>query len=162
MKRVGETARAWVFAVNERERDFLVAVLQAYPAVPPDYQPLSRESADRLSPEDEALLHEALREHRAGLRSRIRRWLGRGARFRPVGEEWQFKLVKADLNWMLQALNDVRVGYWIQLGSPEDIHDPFELLQKDPAALFHMEAAGLFEMQFLQATHGDDSFEETG
>ncbi len=151
MRRVGANKRAWVFALSERERDFLVAVLQAYPAVPHDHQPLSRHSTDRLSPDDEVLLREALLEHRAGGKARLRRWLKAGKRFRPVGDEWHFSLARADLEWMLQVLNDVRVGNWLQLGSPEEVHDPIALLRRDPAAFFRMEAAGLFEMQLLEA-----------
>ncbi len=149
MRLARATARAWTLALSDRERDFLVAVLQAYPAVPPEYQPLSRQSADRLSPEDQQLLSEALAEHRSENQSRLRRWLRAGARFRPVDQEWQFNLSRADFDWMLQVLNDVRVGNWLQLGAPEDVHDPSCLLEKDPAALFLMEAAGMFQMEFL-------------
>jgi len=154
MRRVASNARSWVFGLNERERDFLVAVLQAYPAVPHDYQPLSRESADRLSPEDEALLRDALLEHRAGGKTKVHRWLKGGARFRRADDEWRFSLARTDFEWMMQVLNDVRVGNWLRLGSPDDVHDPIELLQRDPAAFFHMEAAGLFEMQLLEAVQG--------
>jgi hypothetical protein len=156
MRRVDVTSRSWVFALSEKERDFLVAVLQAYPAVPEGYQALSRESAERLSAEDRSLLTEALLEHRAGCRAKVRRWLKGGARFRQVDDTWQFRLAKNDFNWMMQILNDVRVGNWIDLGSPDEVHNPTELLQKDPAAFFHMEAAGMFQMQFLEATRAEE------
>lgn len=151
MRQVAVNTRSWVFALSERERDFLVSVLQAYPALPRDYQPLSRESADRLGDEDRALLEESLLEHRAGCRSKVRRWLKGGARFRQQQGEWHFALSKTDFNWMMQVLNDVRVGHWLQLGSPDDIHNPIELLHRDPSAFFHMEAAGMFQMEFLAA-----------
>jgi hypothetical protein len=32
-----------------------------------------------------------------------------------------------------------------------------DLLQKDPVAVFHMEAAGLFQMQFLEGIQGADN-----
>lgn len=156
MRRVAANSRSWVFALNERERDFLVAVLHAYPAVPHNYQPLTRESAGCLSPEDEVLLHDALLEHRTGSKAKVRRWLKGGTRFRQIGDEWHFSLARTDLQWMLQVLNDVRVGNWLQLGSPEEVHDPIALLQKDPAAFFRMEAAGLFEVQLLEAVQGPD------
>jgi hypothetical protein len=156
MRRVGSNARSWVFTLTEKERDFLVAVLQAYPAIPTGYQPLSRESAGRLSHEDQQLLGEALLEHRGGSRTKVRRWLKGGARFRQVDDAWQFRLARNDFDWMMQILNDVRVGNWIELGSPDDIHEPIELLEKDPAAFFHMEAAGMFQMQFLEAVREPD------
>jgi len=151
MRRVKTTTKSWAFAVSERERDFLIAVLRAYPAIPDDYQTLSRESADRLSPEDTELLHESLNEQRRAHKAKVRRWLKAGARFQPVDDEWHFRLARTDLDWILQVLNDVRVGHWLQLGSPDDIHNPIELLQKDPAAFFHMEAAGMFQMELLGA-----------
>jgi len=156
MRQVSSNARSWVFALTERERDFLVAVLQAYPSVPHDHQSLSRESADRLSADDHALLSEALLEHRAGSKSKVRRWLKGGARFRQSEDQWQFSLARGDFDWMLQILNDVRVGNWIELGSPDDVHDPIELLQKDPAAFFYMEAAGMFQMQFMEVVRQMD------
>jgi hypothetical protein len=160
MRPIAANARSWVFVMNERERDFLIAVLKAYPAVPHDYQPLSRQSAERLSAEDQQLLHEALLEHRAGSKAKVRRWLKGGARFRKCDDGWQFSLAKRDFDWMLQVLNDVRVGNWLELGSPDDVHNPIELLQQDPAAFFHMEAAGMFQMQLLEAVRWADG--ETG
>jgi hypothetical protein len=133
-----------------------LAVLEAYPVMPAGYQSLTRNSGDRLSDEDEALLQQALVEHRADNRQRIHRWLKGGRRFQSAGGDWQFNLVKTDFNWMLQVLNDVRVGSWLQLGSPNEVHNPVELLHKDPVALFHMEAAGLFEMYFLEAVQESD------
>jgi len=154
MRQVKTSARSWVFALSLRERAFFIAVLQAYPAVPQSHQPLSRESADRLSPEDEHLLHEALAQHRKENQAKVRRWLKGGARFKRVEEEFHFSLARTDYNWMLQVLNDVRVGNWIALGSPEEIHNPVELLQRDAAAFFHMEAAGMFQMELLQLING--------
>lgn len=151
MRQVAANARSWVFALTDKERDFLVAVLRAYPSIPQDYPLLSRESADRLSAEDQALLGEALLEHRGGSKAKVGRWLRGGARFRRVDGAWQFSLARGDFDWMMQVLNDVRVGNWIELGSPDDVHDPVELLRKDPAAFFYMEAAGMFQMQLLEA-----------
>lgn len=156
MRQVSATSKSRAFVLTERERDYFVAVLNAYPVVPQDYQPLSCESADRLSPEDEELLRESLLEHRGGSKARVRSWLRGGARFRQVEDGWQFRLTHLDFNWMMQVLNDVRVGNWLQLGSPDDVHDPIELLNRDPSAFFHMEAAGMFQMQFLEATQSDN------
>jgi hypothetical protein len=40
------------------------------------------------------------------------------------------------------------------------VHNPIELLHRNPAAFFHMEAAGMFQMQLLEAVREADS--ETG
>jgi len=159
MKLVKSTAKFWTFTLNERERDFLIAVLRSYPAIPDHHQTLSRESRDWIKPEDEQLLHEALLEQRTSHKAKLGRWLKGRARFKQVEDRWHFSLAKADFDWMLQVLNDVRVGNWIQLGSPDDVHNPIEMLQKDPAAFFHMEAAGMFQMEFLRAVEGTSGTE---
>jgi len=155
MRLVKTTPTSRIFALDERERAFFLAVLQAYPAVPDARQPLSRESADHLQPEDEHLLHQALAEHRQGNVSKVRRWLNGGARLKQAAGEWHFSLSRKDFNWLLQVLNDVRVGHWIQLGAPDDVRDPDELLRKDPTAFFHMEAAGMFQMELLRLATND-------
>ena len=155
MRLVSTTPTASVFSLNDQERVFFLAVLQSYPAVPDARQPLSRESSDHLDPGDECLLHEALSEHRQGNSAKIRRWLNGGSRLKPAEGEWHFRLARKDFNWLLQVLNDVRVGHWVQLGSPDDVHDPLALLRKDPTAFFHMEAAGMFQMELLRLATGD-------
>lgn len=158
MKRLGSSAEAWTFGVDEREREFLETVLESFPCVPSDYQPLSREGGDAVAAEDTAMLQEAMMEHQAEGKARVHRWLGDGERFQREreGEGWTFQLAKSDFDWMMQVLNDVRVGNWLRLGAPEDIHNPVEVLRKDPAAFFRMEAAGLFQVQFLEAVQGTD------
>jgi hypothetical protein len=155
MRLVSTTPTSRVFALNEKERVFFLGVLRSYPAVPDARQPLSRGSADHLDPGDEHLLHEALAEHRKGNSAKIRRWLNGGSRLKAAGGEWHFSLARKDFDWLLQVLNDVRVGHWIQLGSPDDVHDPLALLRKDPTAFIHMEAAGMFQMELLRLAKGD-------
>ena len=58
----------------------------------------------------------------------------------------------SELEWLLQVLNDIRVGSWIILGSPEQW---FEAATPQTAPhLWAMELAGAFEMAFLPAVEG--------
>ena len=60
-------------------------------------------------------------------------------------------LTPSELEWLLQILNDVRVGSWIILGSPEQAME-FKLLNEKTAADFWaMEMSGQFQMRFLEA-----------
>ena len=53
---------------------------------------------------------------------------------------------------VLQVLNDVRVGSWIALGSPEVLYDEnIPLNDKPTPHLQSMEIAGAFEMIFLNS-----------
>jgi hypothetical protein len=59
---------------------------------------------------------------------------------------------RSEIEWLLQVLNDVRVGCWLELGSPAE---PVEIKpEMDPQTirqLLVMDAAGFFEMNFLHA-----------
>jgi len=151
MRRISATARVWRFALSAGEKQAFDGVLQSYPAVPPAHQPLSRESADALREEDRRLLDEALEEQRQAHRERLQRWRRRPARLRRAGKGWQLEISIKDLEWLLQVLNDVRVGHWVKLGSPESLENPIPLAVKDANSLILMELAGMFQMALLEA-----------
>lgn len=153
MRKVRSSDKSWTFALAPREQEFLLAVLRAYPVTPKSHHQLSRDSAEDIDPEDQRLLEEAIAEQRAGNKFRVQRWLA-GNRLRKVEDEWEFDLATNELDWLLQVFNDVRVGYWVQLGEPGDLSNPIDLLQKNPAAFFFMEAAGMFQMQLLETLYG--------
>jgi hypothetical protein len=58
------------------------------------------------------------------------------------------------MEWLLQVFNDIRVGSWVLLGSPEDNIEA-ALVDADSARIFwDMEMAGNFQMQLLAALEG--------
>ena len=60
-----------------------------------------------------------------------------------------------EIEWLLQVLNDVRVGSWIALGSPDPEQDKKIVYHKDMLPHFQMmELAGAFETVFLDALTG--------
>ena len=63
---------------------------------------------------------------------------------------------RADLEWLLQVVNDVRIGCWLALGSPG--YETKKKIPTDKESLRHamfMEIAGGFEMFFLGVINGD-------
>jgi len=63
----------------------------------------------------------------------------------------RLSLSPSELEWLLKILNDVRVGSWIILGSPEQGME-FKLLNEKTAPDFWaMEMSGQFQMRFLEA-----------
>ena len=52
------------------------------------------------------------------------------------------------MDWVLQVLNDVRVGSWVLLGSPEEL--AMDLNEKTAPHFRAMEMAGYFQAQFLR------------
>jgi hypothetical protein len=61
-------------------------------------------------------------------------------------------LERADTEWLPQVLNDIRVGHWLRLGSPEpgDLN-PLNLGLKHLPIWLAMEMSGSFQMSILAA-----------
>jgi hypothetical protein len=61
----------------------------------------------------------------------------------------RLSLSPAEAEWFMQVLNDIRVGSWILLGSPDG--KPLELTPEKAPHFVAMERAGYFQMQLLAA-----------
>ena len=153
MKLIQATTNQMVFHLGQREERLLAQVLNLYPCMPPAHQKLSK--AGRL-PEPEAnqrLLDEALAEHRAENKKQLQALLSDRRRFEHTETGARLSLSPAQVDWVLQMLNDVRVGSWILLGSPEQM--AVDLNETTAPHFRAMEMAGYFQAQFLQALGGD-------
>jgi hypothetical protein len=138
------------FQLTSREKDLLLHVLGLYPRIPPGYQKLSRKGV----PEDsnQRLLDEALAETRAHHQKELKALLSDPQRLKPDSRDWRLTLSSADVDWLLQVLNDIRVGSWIRLGSPDT---PLKVLDTQTAPdIWAMEMAGAFQMHFLELLDG--------
>jgi hypothetical protein len=144
-----------VFQLAPVEKAALLEVLKRYPCVPPAHHRLTRREATDPDAEKQRLLDEALAEQRAANQRQLRALLQHPETFRRVESHWQFTLRHGEFEWLLQVLNDVRVGSWLALGSPEELP---RSLPDDPQTAPHavmMELAGLFQMTLLEAIeHG--------
>ena|SRR6187455_2953368 len=72
------------------------------------------------------LLEKALLEQRRKLREEANRVLanqGELAIDQEFNEYWDLTLSEAEIEWTLQMLNDVRIGFWTDLGCPNPTHD---------------------------------------
>jgi hypothetical protein len=134
---------------GQRETKLFLELLKLYPRIPPGHQKLSR-GAKLPEPEaNQRLLDDALAEQRAENQQRVQALLADPKRFAPVKEGCRVSLSAVDLEWLLQVFNDIRIGSWVRLGSPEE---PLTRLNPGTAPNFWaMEGAGYFEMQFLEA-----------
>lgn len=134
------------FQLVAREKDLLLRVLQLYPRIPPGHQLLSK-SGGKEDP-NQRLLDEALQETRSQITKELKCLMADPKKLWRVEGSWRLKLSSTDMEWLLQILNDVRVGSWIRLGSPES---PWRGLNTETAADFWaMEMAGAFQMRFLE------------
>jgi hypothetical protein len=76
-------------------------------------------------------------------------------RFQEIESGFRFALSAPEIEWLLQVLNDVRVGSWIGLGSPDtEKGGKIPLTEETAPLLWVMEMAGSFEMVLLDALSG--------
>ena len=144
----------FVVQLGQQEEDLLLEVLKLYPCIPPAHHRVSRSGQAPQSRECQRLLDEALAEQRAENKRQLRTLLSDSRRVRRSNSGCQITLSAAELEWLLQILNDVRVGSWLLLGAPEERID-LNLMNKDNAPHFWaMELSGHFQMHLLEALHG--------
>ena len=113
MKLVRASHSQFQFQLGKREKVFLAETLKHYPCIPSAHQRLSR--SGKL-PEPEAnqhLLDEALAEQRAENKKKVLAFLARSERFTESPAGFLLKLAPGEIDWLLQVLNDVRVGSWL-------------------------------------------------
>ncbi len=150
MKLLRTEKEHYIFELATRERELLKLVLTLYPVIPPAHQRVSKSSGP-ANKENQRLLDDALAEHRKENKKLVGAFLADSSRFQEVETVSHMRLTSAEVEWLLQILNDVRVGNWILLGSPEE--ELPRLDSQDPNAphLWAMELAGVFQMQLLDA-----------
>ncbi len=150
MKVVGMLADKLVLDLDAHERRALLRLLKLYPRVPPAHHRLTKGAPRPSGPYDEAnqrLLEEAMAEQRAehkrSLRAFVNAHLAPPAS--PLNEGCRLTLSGVDMEFLLQVLNDIRVGSWILLGSPE------ARVQLNSPDAWAMELAGFFQSELLSA-----------
>jgi hypothetical protein len=140
-----------VFQLGKREKQVLLEVLKLYPLIPPAHQRLSQAGALPDQEASQRLLDEALAEQRRENKKHLQALLAAPYRFRETQAGCHLSLSTSDVEWLLQILNDIRVGCWIRLGSPEEKLK--ELNEKTAPDVWGMELAGAFQMELLEAVN---------
>lgn len=120
-------ADKFTFRFEHAEREWFRHVLDLYPV---QQKPLKAINEDAGANE---LLEKALAESRKKLRGDAELFLRAGKiEIDPAfNEYWDLTLTAAEIEELLQILNNVRVGLWIQLGKPEPSIE--ELLPTKPS-----------------------------
>jgi hypothetical protein len=145
------TKSNFLFHLAKREKHLLTQVLHLYPRIPPTTFRLSKSGKLPDAEANQRLLDESLAEQREQNRKTLLAFLNDPRRFTDTESGSRLSISPSELEWLLQILNDVRVGSWIILGSPEQAME-FKLLNEKTAADFWaMEMSGQFQMRFLEA-----------
>jgi len=152
MKRIKTDGDQLVFQLGKREQRELVAVLKFYPVIPAKYQPLSKGASAAAVEENQRLLDSALTEQRRENRKQLEAMLQQPQRFQEHEDGYLFTLSPAQIEWLLQVLNDVRVGSWLRLGCPDEKHGKWaKLSERNSQYLWAMEMGGYFQSALLEA-----------
>ncbi len=154
MKLLGGSKDRLRFHLSKREKSLLLQLLKLYPRIPPAHHRLSKSGQLPDPAASQRLLEESLAEQRAENKKQLGALLANPARWAEDETGCRLSLTSAELEWLLQVLNDIRVGSWVLLGSPEEWLT--EVNAKTAPHLWAMEMAGEFQMGFLQAVEKPD------
>ena len=155
MKLIGRHDEQFVFEMIEQEKFLLLTLLSLYPQVPLAHHRLSQNPKDLPDADaNQHLLEEALKVQKEESRKWLAATFKEPERFKPGKDGFFLTITRPEMEMLLQMFNDVRIGSWLALGSP-DPEAKKELKPDRRTASFQqrMELAGLFEMFFLKVIH---------
>ena len=135
----------------KREKQLFFDLLKLYPLVPSAHQRLSKAANLPNQEANQRLLEEALAEQRAENKRQIRALLADASRSKSTESGHRLALSDGDMEWLLQILNDIRMGSWILLGSPEPELDYDALKPENAPYFWAMQLAGDFQSHLIEA-----------
>ena len=153
MKLVRSTKTRLVFDLGQREEQMLLRLLKLYPCVPAAHHVLSKAGRLPGAAANQQLLDEALAEQRTQSKEKLQALLADSGRLEHTESGARLSLSPAEAEWFMQVLNDIRVGSWVILGSPDN--RPAELTTANAPHFLAMEMAGFFQTQLLEALEGE-------
>ena len=120
MKLIQQDGQTFVFHISKREKGLLLEVLKLYPLVPIAHHRVSSQSASApRATESQRLLESALTDRTLENKRLLLAMLNHEARLTETDNAHRLKLTASQMEWLLQVLNDIRVGSWIILGEPD-------------------------------------------
>jgi len=147
IKRDGEN---FVLHIGRRERRLLFDVLKLYPLVSSAHHRVSQ-TAKQMD-EHQTLLEEALAERVKENKRQLAAMLHEEQRFKETDAGYRLTLSAPRMEWLLQVLNDIRIGSWLILGEPDEKKGkPVALTSENARHYAAMEFCGLFQMTLLDA-----------
>lgn len=150
MKLVRQTEGDRIYRLRGVEARLFVAVLSQFPCVKPAHQRASMTGEGAAFEEAEALLAAATAERAQQRLAELHQWLRANDRFKSVAKSLELQVERGRIEWLLQILNDVRVGLWVRLGSPQDLEAATHSASAEATTQFMLlDAAGMFQMALL-------------
>ncbi len=142
----------YLFQIGRREKNLLLDLLKLYPVVPETHGRISQSESIPELEASQKLLEEALADHRREKRQELEAMLQEPKRFEEISSGYRFTLDPYQFEWLLQVLNDIRVGSWLQLGGPDEKQGKqMRLNLRNARFLWAMELSGHFQHTLLAA-----------
>jgi hypothetical protein len=140
------------FGISTREEALLLATLRLYPLLANGHHRISKDPKTAGSAE-QRLLEESMAQLRTAHRRKLDElFLAPQRFFKDAPGERRLVLTRAQFEWLLQVLNDIRVGSWVQLGCPElEKVPPANLTRQNARSLHAMNLSGEFQAALLEA-----------
>ena len=146
-----------VWHLSEPEHRGLQKVFEAYPMIPAGYHRLSKRTATPAAHDGQEVLEDALAEQKRAAKQVLERLWNRRLLPSSVAAGFVLALKPAEVECLLQIVNELRVGNWIKLGSPGLSLEWKPPLSIDTAKHLHaLEVCGEVEMQLLAALGSGD------
>jgi hypothetical protein len=140
-----------IFRIDAREEALLLAMLRLYPVLENSHHRLSQDPKAAGSAE-QRLLEESMAQQRAAHRRKVDAlFLAPQRFFKEVLGERHLVLTGDQFEWLLQVLNDIRVGSWVRLGCPDLEKPALELTRANARSLQAMQICGQFQLALLEA-----------
>jgi hypothetical protein len=148
----GKTGTSLVFHMSKREKQWLLSTLKMYPVLDASFHQINK-TKDPANKAEQQLLEDEMAAQRRSHKKKLEQFLGGEERFlQESPDNFRFTLTPEQSEWLLQILNEVRVGSWVQLGRPEMAQAPGLVSSKEKAVYFNaMEMSGYFQMALLEA-----------
>ncbi|HEX3988878.1 MAG TPA: hypothetical protein VHZ30_05565 [Verrucomicrobiae bacterium] len=145
-------AQIFRFQISKLEKALLLATAQIYPVLDPSNHHLTKDPDD-AEPAEQRLLEEAMARQRAEHKAKLDVFLaGESPAFTEDAVDLYLNLKREELEWLLQVLNDIRVGCWVKLGSPEmDQISRGGLSPEDARSAAAMDMGAYFQSELLKA-----------
>lgn len=145
----------FVFELSQREKLLFLELLRRYPVIARPYQPLSKTADVETMKADQELLDQALLADQVEHQKALKKLLGNPELFQATDSGHHFTLEASQMEWLLQVLNDIRVGSWRLLGSPDEqgVHR-LHVTEENVSHVWAMEVAGFYQTTLIAACHG--------
>jgi hypothetical protein len=152
VKLIQRDGENFLFHISKREKGLLFEVLKLYPLIPIAHHRVSRTAAAPGAMESQKLLEGALADRTRENKRQLLAMLKQETRLQEADGAQRLKLSAPQMEWLLQVLNDIRVGSWLILGEPDEKKGkPIELNDENARYYAAMEFCGLFQMTLLDA-----------